>query len=100
MNSPLLALFSRSVREQARARATYATRTALVLLVGGSLGMNALMTRWAGAAGQQFFQYVVFINFFFVTVAGLSYFASAITEEKEEETLALLRMTNLSPLTI
>ena len=47
-----------------------------------------------------FFDSVVFVNLFFITLSGLSYFASAITEEKEEMTLGLLRMTNLNPLSI
>ena len=36
----------------------------------------------------------------FILLAGCGYFASAITEEKEEMTLGLLRMTNLNPLSI
>src|SRR5439155_21710329 len=56
--------------------------------------------RWLGAPGLRFFQAVVQINFFFITLAGVGYFASAITEEKEEMTLGLLRMTSLNPLSI
>jgi hypothetical protein len=55
---------------------------------------------WSGAPGLVFFDSVVFINLFFISLAGLSYFSSAITEEKEEMTLGLLRMTNLNPLSI
>ena len=35
-----------------------------------------------------------------ISAIGLSYFGSAIAEEKEEQTLGLLRMTDLSPLSI
>jgi ABC-type transport system involved in multi-copper enzyme maturation permease subunit len=40
------------------------------------------------------------VNFFAITVFGLATFASAITEEKEDDTLGLLRMTRLNPLAI
>jgi hypothetical protein len=43
---------------------------------------------------------MVWVNLVFITLAGLSYFASAITEEKEEMMLGLLRMTNLNPVAI
>lgn len=55
---------------------------------------------YTGAPGLTFFSEVVYTNFFFITLTGLSYFAGAIAEEKEEGTLGLLRMTNLGPLTI
>jgi len=51
-------------------------------------------------AGARVLGNVVFINCLFIVLAGLSHFASAITEEKEEMTLGLLRMTNLNALSI
>lgn len=57
-------------------------------------------SQWSGAVGRQFFSKVLWIDLFVLSVIGLSYFASAITEEKESETLGLLRMTNLSALSI
>jgi ABC-type transport system involved in cytochrome c biogenesis permease component len=42
----------------------------------------------------------LFVVLIFVTLAGVSYFATAITEEKEEGTLGLLRMTDLNPIAI
>jgi hypothetical protein len=64
------------------------------------LGFTQALSGWAGAPGLQFFSITMLIDFFFISLAGLSYFASAITEEKEEMTLGLLRMTNLNPLSI
>jgi ABC-type transport system involved in multi-copper enzyme maturation permease subunit len=40
------------------------------------------------------------VNFFAIAIFGLSTFASAITEEKEDDTLGLLQMTRLNPLAI
>jgi hypothetical protein len=39
--------------------------------------------------GRGFFSTIVWIDMFVLSVVGLSYFASAITEEKENETLGL-----------
>jgi hypothetical protein len=100
MTSPLLALFTRSLREDARSKATFWTRAGVsgfILLMLSGFAMN---DNWAGAPGKIFFGWIVILQMMSITMLGLSYFASAVTEEKEEQTLGLLRMTNLSPLSI
>jgi ABC-type transport system involved in multi-copper enzyme maturation permease subunit len=96
----LLALFLRSLREDVRGKSTYIVRAALVALVLFFLWMTHSTSRWTGAVGREFFETVVWIDLFVLSVVGLSYFATAITEEKENETLGLLRMTNLDALSI
>ena len=96
MTSPLLALFTRSLREDTRGRMTYFARGGLaaftlLLTVGTTIG-----SRWKGAPGLEFFAVIVTLQAVCVTIAGLGYFASAVTEEKEDMTLGLLRMTNLT----
>jgi hypothetical protein len=95
----LFALFIRSVREDCRAKLPLILRTALVVII--------LLVLWGGhrefersAAGQDLLTAVMVINGCILGVAALSIFPSAITEEKEDETLPLLRMTNLSALSI
>lgn len=100
MISPLLALFARSLREDARLKMTYIARVGLVLIILLFLLSVRGTFGWGNAPGLRFFSSVVYINFFFILLAGLSHFASAITEEKEEMTLGLLRMTNLNALSI
>ena len=100
MTSPLLALFARSLREDVRARLTYFARAGLVIVILLFLSMTQMQLGWSSAPGLRFFQTVMTINCVFILLAGLSYFAAAITEEKEEMTLGLLRMTNLNPLSI
>jgi ABC-type transport system involved in cytochrome c biogenesis permease component len=97
---PLLALFIRALREDTRGKGTYLLRTALVLLILFFLWMTHQQQRWSGAVGREFFEAVLWIDLFIVSVAGLGYFASAITEEKEDGTLGLLRMTELNALAI
>ncbi len=88
------------MREDVRTRMTYLARTGLVLVILLFLLSVRETFGWGNAPGLRFFGTVIYINFVFILLAGLSYFASAITEEKEEMTLGLLRMTNLNPLSI
>jgi len=52
------------------------------------------------APGRYLFQWILYTNAFFVTIAGPLLFANAITQEKEERTLALLKIANVGGLTI
>ncbi len=100
MTSPLLALFIRSVREDTRAKSTYWARAGLAAFMLVVMAMAALARATGGAPGLVFLQSAAWLQAMFLTISGLGYFGSAITEEKEDETLGLLRMTNLSPLSI
>jgi hypothetical protein len=100
MTSPLLALFVRSLREDSRLKFTYFARSGLVLVLLLFLFMTQATMGWSNAPGLHFFETVAAVNLCFVVLAGVSYFSSAISEEKEEMTLGLLRMTNLNPLSI
>ena len=100
MTSPLLALFTRSLREDTRGRMTYFARGGLAAFTLLVTAGTTIGSRWKGAPGLEFFVVVVTLQAVCVTIAGLGYFASAVTEEKEEMTLGLLRMTNLNPLSI
>ena len=100
MNLPIVALFTRSLRVESRQLTLYLGRLALLLVIGFFLLEFQVASFYMSAPGLQFFESVVMINLVFITLAGMSYFASVITEEKEEMTLGLLRMTRLSPLSI
>ena len=98
--SPLLALFLRSLRLHLRAKNTVLARVALVGIILLLLFSSHLTATAGGAPGLGFFEVVMTLNLWFITLAAVSYFASAITEEKEEGTLGLLQMTDLDPLAI
>ena len=101
MNSPLLALFIRSLREDTRSRATYWARAGLGCFLLVVMCFFFIGTRnWGNAPGRTFFTLVISFQITAIALMGLSYFASAVAEEKEERTLGLLRMTDLSPLSI
>lgn len=100
--SATLALFNRSLREDTRKATPYFARMGLAALILLFLSMAHMSMGFSRTttAGLTFFTMVIWINVVFFTVVGLSHFASAITEEKEEMTLGLLRMTNLNSLSI
>ena len=98
--SALLALFLRSLRLDLRARSTLLARVALVGIILILLFIAHATATAVGAPGLGFFSAVMSLNLWFLTLAAVSYFASAITEEKEEGTLGLLQMTDLDPLAI
>ena len=101
MNRGVLALFVGTMREENRRLMTYGVRFLLVLVALLVIGLNQREFRYGGGApGLEVFKMVTMLNLISICVVGLGYFASAITEEKEDGTLGLLRMTNLNPLSI
>lgn len=96
----IFALFIRSVREDMRAKFTPIAWSALVLVILFFIAINQRSFARQPAPGLQVFFMVMLVNLFGLVLGGLTAFCSAITEEKEDDTLGLLRMTNLSPLAI
>lgn len=92
----LLTLFNRSIRLDARGVKGHAFRIAFALFIYFGL-LNAYLTSLAfGAPGLRFFTAICYLNLFFIALAGTSFFATAVTEEKEEGTLGLLKMAGMS----
>ncbi len=96
----IFALLFRSLRTDSRAVRVH-------LLWFFLLGVIYLALCWAqqtsiffGAPGRSFFRIVAYVNAAFVTLLGVGFFSSAITEEKEEDTLGLMTMAGISPLGI
>lgn len=100
MFRPLLALFERSLREQSRSKFTFLCRTTIgfVILLFVAENHRELVNR--PAPGLQVLMILSWVNFFAIVVFGLGTFASSITEEKEDDTLGLMLMTQLNPLSI
>ncbi len=100
MFTGVFALLERSLRIDARDRWMHGLRLATVVVGYGSLISAAANGGLFGAPGLVFFQSLVTLNVLLIAAAGLSYFATVITEEKEEGTLGLMQMTGLSGLGI
>ena len=92
--------FTRALRVDARLKRTYLARMAPLVIILFCLFAVHAMSAYIGAAGLTLFRQIIGVNLWAVTLAGFAYFASAITEEKEEMTLGLLRMTGIGPLAI
>ncbi len=92
------ALFTRSLRMDARDWWAHGLRCATLLLGYLALYNAHEQSVYFGAPGLRFFQLVVMMNGWLILVAGVGFFSSTITEEKEENTLGLMLMTGLSPL--
>lgn len=93
------ALFLRALRVDARLLHSHLMRLFLLAFVGVMLMVTQLVfSPVMGAPGLWFFQFITWINYGFATLAAGFLFAAAITEEKEERTLGLLRMADVGPL--
>jgi len=96
----LLALLTRSLRQDARQLRNHVFRLTFVGFIYLSLLWATVTSAAFGAPGLRFFVSIAWLNAVFITCAGIGFFASAITEEKEEETIGLLLMAGLNPLAI
>lgn len=97
---PVAAMLVRSFREEARAGTTYVWRFALVACLMLTLVASISFSAFVGDSGLRMFQQITWLNLLFVTLAACTVYATPITEEKQEGTLGLLRMTRLSPVAI
>lgn len=91
----VLALLARSLRVDTRSLGSNLAR--LGLMVG--IYLFAIETHYEagsrGAPGLHFFSWIVWCNLAFLTLMGIAIFSSSITEEKEEDSLGLLRMAGV-----
>ncbi|MBI3861065.1 MAG: hypothetical protein HY290_04135 [Planctomycetia bacterium] len=95
-----LAMLHRALRLDARLMRTHLFRLGFAVLVYISLAYAVISSKLVGAPGLRMFESMVWLNFVLISLAGVSFFATAITEEKEEETLGLLMLAGIDPLGI
>lgn len=100
MLRPTLALMNRSLRFDVQRRRFHLLRLAVIGLLFCFLIWVHLQSRRLGAPGLLFFESIVWLNCLLITLAGASFFATAITEEKEELTLELFTIAGISPVAI
>jgi ABC-type transport system involved in multi-copper enzyme maturation permease subunit len=95
-----LTLLTRSLRDSARLRRAHAVRLVSVLVLLGMLIEAHISSGGVGAPGLRLFHSICYLSIALISLAGLGFFASAIAEEKEEGTLGLLKLADLSTLSI
>jgi len=93
-------LMARSLRLEARLLRTHLFRLVFVGIIYLMMMIAQAQSLVKGAPGLDFFQMTIWLNASFIALGGIGFFATAITEEKEEETIGLLMMAGLSPLGI
>lgn len=94
------ALLTRALQLDARQLRTHLFRLVFVMFIYFSLLMAQAQSMMFGAPGLRFLSNIVYLNAILITLAGVSFFSSAITEEKEESTLGLLQMAGIGPMSV
>ena len=97
---PLLALFSRALRVDARSVLPYSLRCLVLFLVLAMLSLYVANQRVLGAPGHSLWVSLCWMNFVCILIAGPGLFASVISDERTDGTLPLLRLTDLDPVAI
>jgi ABC-type transport system involved in multi-copper enzyme maturation permease subunit len=95
-----LALFERSLRIDARAVGPHLARFGLMVVIYAAVILTLRTSDMLGAPGRRFFLNIAYLNLTFMTVLGIEFFATVITEEKEEDTLGLILLAGVNPLGI
>lgn len=101
MISPNLALFRRSLRTECRSIHVYLFRIVFVLIAILMLVYAHLVGSYGAmaASGLRMFASLTHLNLVLITLLGIGFFSSVITEEKEINSLNLLLMTGITPFT-
>lgn len=100
MFAQTLAFLTRSIRQESRLLSHHVVRGALVLLTMALFFIQVLNAPRRSASGLFLVENISDCCYLCLTLLGIMYFAVAITEEKEEETLPLLRMTGVRNFTL
>jgi len=100
MRLPVSIFVRRSLLLGSRKIMTYILRAGVLVFLSFVLLSVQMTADYIGAPGLMLFQFVVYINAVLIFLSGPFYFASIITEEKEDMTLGYLKMAGLSPFSI
>ena len=90
----------RSLRVDARSLQVHLARFGLLVGIYVSLITVIQMASLMGAPGLNFLRGIAYVNLGFMSLLGISFFSTAISEEKEEDTLGLMQMAGISPIGI
>jgi len=97
---PNMALFNRTLMMDNRHWHGYLLRLVLMVVILFALlsfSLSSTFTAQAFAVGLQFFTTIANTNLVFISIFAITLFSSAITEEKEIDSLNLLLMTGIGP---
>lgn len=95
-----LTLLNRSIRGDALKSHAHWARLFSVLVLLVLLFVAHFRSMYAITPGLDFFRSMAHLGIALICLAGVGHFANSVTEEKEEGTLGLLLLANISPLAI
>ncbi len=95
-----LALLVRALRTETRDIKSHLFRFGLAGVVVLILMMGLSALPFESAPGRMMFKWMTVANWVVVTLAAGTFFSIAISEETEQQTLGLLRMANVGPLSL
>lgn len=95
-----LTLLQWSLRSDVRSLWPHLVRAGFAVFMLISVSAAFVEVLQATGPGLLFFERICFLNFLLILAAGISYFVSAVTEEKDSGTLSLLRLAGVSPIQI
>jgi ABC-type transport system involved in multi-copper enzyme maturation permease subunit len=97
---PVLALLIRALRQLKNSSSSLVCRLLVGLILLFCLWGTQEAAGWSGAPGKAYFTSLVTINYLLVTVGAVVIGADAIAGEKQEGSLGLLRLADLSPVSL
>lgn len=100
MSVKTVALLNQAFRVDVRQLRTHLLRGAFAAFVLFILGTIHNDIHRLGAPGLEFVRFLAVLSLVMLTLCGAFYFPSVITEEKEQQTLGLLRMAGVGPGTL
>ncbi|MDB4614567.1 hypothetical protein OAH18_02630 [bacterium] len=89
-----------SLRVDARSSHSHLLRLLFVVLLLGSVFIAWVTSLTVGAPGLALFRSICYLNIALILMGGISYFSTTVTEEKEADSLSLLKLAGMGPLSI
>ena len=100
MISGVTTLFSWTLKMDSKSIYPHIVRAGFAGAMLFAISMSFVDVFGTGSMGLRFFELVCTLNVMIITVSGISYFVTAVTEEKDAGTYALLRLAGMNSLSI
>ena len=100
MISGTLMLFNWSLKMDSKSIYPHIIRAVFSFIMFFSISIAFMDAFGTSRTGLRFFETICFLNVLLITVSGVSYFVTAVTEEKDAGTFALLRLAGMTALSV
>ena len=100
MISGTLMLFNWSLKMDSKSIYPHIIRAVFSFIMFFSISIAFMDAFGTSRTGLRFFEAICYLNVLLITVSGVSYFVTAVTEEKDAGTFALLRLAGMTALSV